>query len=90
MGAGRRLWAGDPDLSLHTLLVPAPTSMCQHHPQVHLLVDTTLTDNQFSIKAFQSRLLTLGDKVLGTEFVEVPCEVLFGEAEKVSTGNNQL
>lgn len=50
---------------------------------VHLLVDTTLTDNKFSIQAFQSKLLTLGDKVLGTEFVEMPCEVLFGEAEKV-------
>ena len=30
-----------------------------------------------------SRLLTLGDKVLATEFVEMPCEVLFGEAERV-------
>lgn len=51
--------------------------------QVHLLVDTTLSNDKFSINAFMSRLLTLGDKVLATEFVEMPCEVLFGEAEKV-------
>jgi hypothetical protein len=50
---------------------------------VHLLVDTTLSNNKFSINAFMSRLLKLGDKALATEFVEVPCEVLFGEAEKV-------
>lgn len=50
---------------------------------VHLLVDTTLAGSKFSINAFMSRLLTLGDKVLATEFVEIPCEVLFGEAERV-------
>lgn len=50
---------------------------------VHLLVDTTLANSKFSINAFMSRLLTLGDKVLATEFVEIPCEVLFGEAERV-------
>ena len=47
------------------------------------MVDTTLSGSKFSIKAFMSRLLTLGDKVLGTEFVEMPCEVLFGDAERV-------
>ena len=52
-------------------------------PQVHLLIDTTLSESKFSIQAFMSRLLTLGDKVLATEFVEMPCEVLFGEAERV-------
>ena len=51
--------------------------------QIHLLVDTTLSDQKFNIQAFVSRLLTLGDKVLATEFVEMPCEVLFGEAERV-------
>jgi hypothetical protein len=51
--------------------------------QVHLLIDTTLSESKFSIQAFMSRLLTLGDKVLATEFVEMPCEVLFGEAERV-------
>lgn len=51
---------------------------------IHLLVDTTLSGGRFNIQAFMSRLLTLkGDKVLATEFVEMPCEVLFGEAERV-------
>lgn len=56
-----------------------------HHPflQIHLLVDTTLAEKKFTIQAFQSRTLALGEKVLATEFVEVPCEVLFSDAEKI-------
>mmetsp|Transcript_18024 Transcript_18024/g.38749 ORF Transcript_18024/g.38749 Transcript_18024/m.38749 type:complete len:285 (+) Transcript_18024:190-1044(+) len=50
---------------------------------IHLLVDTTLTDNKFSVQAFMSRLLTLGDKVLATEFVELPCETIFADVELV-------
>lgn len=51
--------------------------------QVHLLVDTTLANGKFSISAFMPRLLALGDKVLATEFIEMPCSVMFEEAEKV-------
>ncbi len=51
-----------------------------------MLVDTTLSDKKFSIHSFMSRQLSLGDKVLGTEFVEVPCEVLFNDAERVGGG----
>eukprot|EP00798_Chlamydomonas_sp_ICE-L_P015670 gene15670-21774_t len=50
---------------------------------IHMLVDTTLSDGKFNIQAFSSRLLTLGEKTLATEFVEMPCDVLFGEVERV-------
>lgn len=50
---------------------------------VHLLIDTALTDKTFAIKCYTSRVLSLGDKILATEFVEVPCEVLFGDVEKL-------
>jgi translation initiation factor 3 subunit F len=50
---------------------------------VHLQVDTTLSGGKFSIHAFMSRILSVGEKVLSTEFVEMPCEVLFGDAERV-------
>lgn len=51
-------------------------------PQIHLKVDTTLTSQKFSVSAYQSRMLALGEKVLATEFVEVPCEVLFSDVER--------
>lgn len=35
------------------------------------------------MRAYASRTLALGDKALATEFVELPCEVLMGEAERV-------
>lgn len=50
---------------------------------VHLLVDTTLANGKFSITAYLPRLLALGDKPLATEFIEMPCSVMFEEAEKV-------
>lgn len=52
------------------------------HP-IHLVVDTTLVNKKFDIKAYVSRALSLGDKVLATEFVELPCEVLLGDVERV-------
>lgn len=51
--------------------------------QVHLVVDTTLAKDKIATQAYVSRTLTLGDKALATEFVEVPCDVLFGAVEKV-------
>ncbi|KAL6749104.1 eukaryotic translation initiation factor 3f [Haematococcus lacustris] len=49
---------------------------------VHLKVDTTLTNKTFSIAAYQSRLLGFKDRPLATEFVELPCEVLFADVER--------
>lgn len=45
------------------LVMRAPPTCYPCYVQVHLLVDTTLTNGKFSINAFMSRLLTLGDKV---------------------------
>lgn len=45
------------------LVTHAPPTCYPCYVQVHLLVDTTLTNGKFSINAFMSRLLTLGDKV---------------------------
>lgn len=56
------------------------------HPaclQVHLLVDTTLEGNKFTVQAFTSRQLSIKDKALATEFVEVPSEVLYADIERV-------
>uniref|UniRef100_A0A7S0RJW6 Eukaryotic translation initiation factor 3 subunit F n=1 Tax=Chlamydomonas leiostraca TaxID=1034604 RepID=A0A7S0RJW6_9CHLO len=50
---------------------------------IHVKVDTTLANQRFSITAYQSRVLALGDKPLATEFVELPCEVLFADVERV-------
>eukprot|EP00199_Chlamydomonas_sp_CCMP681_P006965 CAMPEP_0119107422 /NCGR_PEP_ID=MMETSP1180-20130426/9980_1 /TAXON_ID=3052 ORGANISM="Chlamydomonas cf sp, Strain CCMP681" /NCGR_SAMPLE_ID=MMETSP1180 /ASSEMBLY_ACC=CAM_ASM_000741 /LENGTH=283 /DNA_ID=CAMNT_0007092905 /DNA_START=81 /DNA_END=932 /DNA_ORIENTATION=+ len=49
---------------------------------VHLKVDTTMVNRRFTISAYQSRVFALGDKPLATEFVEVPCEVLFADVER--------
>lgn len=53
-----------------------------NHP-VHLVVDTTLATKRFVVKAYVSRTLGLGDKHLATEFIEVPSEILYGEAQRV-------
>jgi len=50
---------------------------------IHLVVDTTLSSEGLHVSAYTSHVLTLGDKTLATEFVEVPCEVLYTELEKV-------
>ncbi|KXZ52608.1 hypothetical protein GPECTOR_9g653 [Gonium pectorale] len=52
------------------------------HP-VHLVVDTTLKDNKFSIKAYLSRPLAFGDKQLATEFVQLPCDTIVSDIERV-------
>ena len=64
----------------------ADTHGCICTPQVHLTVDTSLAKDSLGVAAFVSRVLTLGEKTLGTEFVEVSCEVLFGDVEKVGGG----
>ncbi len=50
--------------------------------QIHLKVDTTLANKKFSINAYQFRMLALGEKVLATEFIEIPCDVLFQDVER--------
>lgn len=52
------------------------------HP-VHLVVDTTLDSNKLTVQAYISRQLSLGDKVLAHEFLQVPSEVLFSDVERV-------
>lgn len=52
-------------------------------PQVHLVVDTVLTSKRFNVQGYTSKVLTLGDKSLAAEFVEVAVEVLFADVEKV-------
>lgn len=51
--------------------------------QVHLLVDTTLQGQKFTVQAYTSRQLSIKDKPLATEFVEVPSEVLYTDIERV-------
>lgn len=53
------------------------------HPQVHVRLDTSLQEDKLKIQAFVSRSLTLGDKSLAMEFVELPCDVLYGDVERV-------
>lgn len=50
---------------------------------IHLTVDTTLTDNQMRIATYVSRSLSLGDKQLATEFIEIPCQSRMIEAERI-------
>lgn len=50
---------------------------------IHLVLDTSLAGDHVDVRAYASRALSLGDKTLATEFVELPCEVLMGEAERV-------
>jgi translation initiation factor 3 subunit F len=61
---------------------------------IHLKVDTNLTGNSFQVKAYGSKPLGLGDKTLASEFIEMPTEVLFGDADKLAglqqaSGNKQ-
>lgn len=48
-----------------------------------MVVDTTLKGKKFSVQAYTSRTLALGDKVLATEFVEIPCDTIVGDIERV-------
>eukprot|EP00879_Flechtneria_rotunda_P023913 GHRR01025327.1.p2 GENE.GHRR01025327.1~~GHRR01025327.1.p2 ORF type:complete len:208 (+),score=73.16 GHRR01025327.1:429-1052(+) len=50
---------------------------------VHLRLDTSLQQDKLAVQTFVSRSLTLGDKPLAMEFVEVPCDVQYGEIERV-------
>ncbi|DBA99108.1 TPA: hypothetical protein ACH3X1_014242 [Trebouxia sp. C0004] len=53
--------------------------------QVHLRVDTTLTNNKLDVVAYVARHLTLGDRStsLAQEFQQVPCEVRTVEVERL-------
>jgi translation initiation factor 3 subunit F len=42
-----------------------------------------MTNNQMKIATYISRSLTLGDKQLATEFIEVPCQTRMIEAERI-------
>ncbi|WIA19955.1 hypothetical protein OEZ85_005837 [Tetradesmus obliquus] len=50
---------------------------------VHLRLDTSLQQDKLPCSTFVSRGLALGDKPLGMEFVEVPCDVAYGDVERV-------
>jgi hypothetical protein len=50
---------------------------------VHLRLDTSLQQDKLPCQSYVSRSLTLGDKLLGMEFVEVPCDVQYGDVERV-------
>lgn len=56
--------------------------------QVHLRLDTSLQEDKLKVQAYVSRTLTLGDKSLATEFVELPCDVLYGDIERVGGMSN--
>jgi len=55
--------------------------------QVHLRVDTTLTNNKLDVVAYVARHLTLGDRStsLAQEFQQVPCEVRTVEVERLGS-----
>jgi len=57
------------------------------HLQVHLRVDTTLTNNKLDVVAYVARHLTLGDRTtsLAQEFQQVPCEVRTVEVERLGS-----
>jgi hypothetical protein len=57
------------------------------HMQVHLRVDTTLTNNKLDVVAYVARHLTLGDRStsLAQEFQQVPCEVRTVEVERLGS-----
>jgi translation initiation factor 3 subunit F len=50
---------------------------------VNLRLDTSLQQDQLPCQAYVSRALQLGDKPLATGFVEVPCDVQYGDVERV-------
>lgn len=51
---------------------------------VHLRLDTALeAGSRLPVQTYISRNLGLGDKAIAMEFLEVPCEVLFGDVERV-------
>lgn len=51
---------------------------------VHLILDTSLHQEQMNVKAFVSRVLTIQGNPLAREFQEVPCEVKASDAERVA------
>jgi hypothetical protein len=56
---------------------------CDCYTQVNLRLDTSLQQDKLPCQTFVSRGLQLGDKPLATEFVEVPCDVQYGDVERV-------
>ena len=45
-------------------------------------MDTTLANKKFAVTALQFRVLAMGEKMLATEFVEIPCDVMFQDVER--------
>lgn len=50
---------------------------------VHIVLDTLLSNKKFTVAGYTSKVLSLGDKPLAAEFVEVAVEVLYTDVEKV-------
>src|SRR5690348_8566924 len=51
---------------------------------VHLVLDTALTDDKLSVKAFVSTPLSLADRALASQFQQIPVEVVFEEHEAIA------
>lgn len=54
----------------------------QPHPAVHLLIDTTLSGSQMSIKTFVTSPVGVPGDFLGSMFIQIPCEMSYFDAEK--------
>ena len=52
---------------------------------LHLAIDTAFADEHKAIRAWTAQQLVCGDNVLGTNFVEVPVDLRFSEAERVGS-----
>eukprot|EP00775_Hariotina_reticulata_P007183 gene7183-7397_t len=52
------------------------------HGPVHLRLDASLQQDRLPAQTYVSKALSLGDKAVAMEFVEVPCDVLFGDVER--------
>lgn len=50
---------------------------------MNLRLDTSLQQDKLPCQTYVSRSLALGDKTLGTGFMEVPCDVQYGDVERV-------
>lgn len=50
---------------------------------IHLTVDTNLSNNTMSVRAFTSSTIVFNEKVLGSQFLPIPLEIIALDAEKI-------
>jgi len=76
-------YATGSDVTENSLLIQNDFYAREISNPLHLVVNTILTGDKLGIKAFISNPLSIGDKVLGTQFQQIKVDIKTFEAERI-------